>query len=105
MAIFNHVVRFPASAQVDTKIKTLGNEKLIPKSERKDKIKLYKCLKNKKVISGRPEMTENKSPSEKHFLCLYNMSESINHIPESSIIIRFQNRIRITFETGFRDIS
>ena len=31
--------------------------KLIPKSERKDKIKLYKCLKNKKVISGRPEMT------------------------------------------------
>lgn len=37
--------------------------KLIPQSECKDKIKLYKCLKNKKVISGRPEMTENKSPS------------------------------------------
>ena len=37
MAIFNHVVRFPASAQVDIKIKILGNEKLIPKSERKDK--------------------------------------------------------------------
>ena len=36
--------------------------KLIPQSECKDKIKLYKCLKNKKVISGRPEMTENKSP-------------------------------------------
>ena len=67
MAIFNHVVRFPASAQVNTKIKKLGNEKLIPKSERKDKIKLYKCLKNKKVISGRPEMTENKSPSENIF--------------------------------------
>lgn len=67
MAIFNHAVRFPASAQVDTKIKMLGNEKLIPKSERKDKIKLYKCLKNKKVISGRPEMTENKSPSENIF--------------------------------------
>lgn len=32
--------------------------KLIPQSECKDKIKLYKCLKNKKVISGRPEMTE-----------------------------------------------
>lgn len=67
MAIFNHVVRFPASAQVYTKIKTLGNEKLNPKSECKDKIKLYKCLKNKKVISGRPEMTENKSPSENIF--------------------------------------
>lgn len=40
--------------------------KLIPQSECKD-IKLYKCLKNKKVISGRPEMTENKSPSENIF--------------------------------------
>ena len=37
MTIFNHFVRFPASAQVNTKIKKLGNEKLIPKSERKDK--------------------------------------------------------------------
>ena len=35
--------------------------KLIPQSECKDKIKLYKCLKNKK------EMTENKSPSENIF--------------------------------------
>ena len=41
--------------------------KLIPQSECKDKIKLYKSLKNKKVISGRPEMTENKSPSENIF--------------------------------------
>ena len=32
--------------------------KLILKSERKDKIKLYKCLKTKSVIPGRPEMTE-----------------------------------------------
>ena len=33
--------------------------KLIPQSECKDKIKLYKCLKTKSVIPGRPEMTEN----------------------------------------------
>lgn len=67
MAIFNHFVRFPASAQVNTKIKNSEMRKLIPQSECKDKIKLYKCLKNKKVISGRPEMTENKSPSENIF--------------------------------------
>ena len=31
--------------------------KLIPQSECKDKIKLYKCLKTKSVIPGRPKMT------------------------------------------------
>lgn len=79
--------------------------KLIPQSECKDKIKLYKCLKNKKVISGRPEMTENKSPSENIFSVYTICLKVLTNIPESSIIIRFQNRIRITFETGFRDIS
>lgn len=60
MAIFNHIVRFLASAQVNTiKMKTLGNERLNLKSECKDKIKLYKRLKIKTVISGRPEMTGN----------------------------------------------
>lgn len=56
--------------------------KLIPQSECKDKIKLYKCLKNKKVISGRPEMTENKSPSENIFsvytICLKVLTISQN---------------------------
>ena len=40
-------------------MKTLGNESLNLKSECKDKIKLYKRLKIKTVISGRPEMTGN----------------------------------------------
>ena len=41
------------------KMKTLGNEKLMPKSECKDRIKSKKRLKTQTVIPGRPEMTEN----------------------------------------------
>lgn len=78
-------------------MKTLGNERLNLKSECKDKIKLYKRLKIKTVISGRPEMTGNnrkrpekivmKKPPNYRNKFSYHVTKVDDHLIECSISI------------------
>ena len=73
------------------KMKTLGNEKLIPKSECKDRIKSKKRLKTQTVIPGRPEMTENDRKQIfflSHLMCFKQSSRSRLPFPDKPYLFR-----------------